>query len=233
MIDNQEAFEFAKSHKQEFIDCAIGRAVKDKRPVAIFMAGTPGAGKTEIAKSIMSLFSPTIARIDPDDFRSLFPGYNGTNSSDFQGPSAMMVDKVLEYILGEHNHKPKYSFVLDGTFAFKNAVMNIKRSLTRGFDVQIYFIYQSPTESWRFTKEREKKEGRSVPKETFINAYFVSKQNVLKVKQQFGDDVSLHVIIKDYKKDTEEIHYNVDNLEKLLPKPYNEDELNRILSTDA
>jgi len=227
---SENAIKYAKSNKRLFIDIAIGNAVKTDKPIAIFMAGTPGAGKTEIAKSIIGLFSPTPARIDADDFRELFDGYDGANSSEFQGASAMMVDKVLEYILGEKQSGPKYSFILDGTFAFKNAVMNIKRSLTRGFDVQIYFIYQSPIESWKFTKEREKKEGRSVPLEAFVNAYYASRENVARVKAEFGKKVALHVIVKDYQKDTDEVHYNVDDLEKWLPKPYNRDELSRSLS---
>ena len=45
---------YAKEHKQAF----IAKVVKGKVPVleeklAIFMAGTPGAGKTEVVESLM------------------------------------------------------------------------------------------------------------------------------------------------------------------------------------
>lgn len=225
-----DAKNFAKANKKIFINQAISGATKNQQPVAIFMAGTPGAGKTEVATSIMELFSPTPARIDADEFRKLFPAYNGSNSSQFQGAAAMMVDKVLEYVLGDKHTEPKYSFILDGTFAFKNATMNIKRSLTRGFDVQVYFVYQSPVESWRFTREREKKEGRNVPLDIFINAYYVSRKNIIAVKKQFGDKVKLRVIVKDYEKATYQAYDNVQDIEKIIPKLYNEEELRKILS---
>lgn len=221
---NESALEFVKKNKQTFISHVVDSSEPSDQPVAVFMAGTPGAGKTEIARNIMSLFEPVPSRIDADDFRELIPGYTGANSHIVQSAASLAVDKVLDYVLDKH-----YSFILDGTFAIGKSVMNIKRALRRGFEVQIYFVYQDPLESWRFTKEREKKEGRMVPLGTFVNAYYASRQNVMAVKNEFGDQVTLRVVVKSYEKQTLRVMGDVSDLEKVLPKLYNEEELSGIL----
>ncbi len=62
----------------------------EERPISIFMAGSPGAGKTEIAKEYVAALDElkaegidglgNILRIDPDDLREELPGYTGNNS---------------------------------------------------------------------------------------------------------------------------------------------------------
>lgn len=76
---------YAKEHKQAF----IAKVVKGKVPVleeklAIFMAGTPGAGKTEVVESLMEFANDEeLCVIDSDRFRAQFPGYNGSLKSLF------------------------------------------------------------------------------------------------------------------------------------------------------
>lgn len=221
----QQSIDFVRQNKQIFFDAVCGNAIPSDNPIAAFMAGTPGAGKTEMAKNIMGFFDVEPCRIDADEFRALIPGYNGTNSSVVQPAASMAVDKVLDRVLDKN-----YPFILDGTFAIGKSVMNIKRALRRGFDVHIYFVYQDPKEAWDFTKIREISEGRVVPIETFIDAYFKSRENVRKVKEEFGDNVLLHVIVKSYNKSEEEVYNDVDDLDKILPILYNKDELKEILN---
>lgn len=221
----QDSINFARSNKHLFIDAACSEVSESESPIAVFMAGTPGAGKTEVAKNIMAFFDVEPCRIDADDFRKLIPGYNGANSSLVQPAAAMMVDKVLDVVFSK-----SYSFILDGTFAVGKSVANIKRALRHGFEVQIYFVYQEPKEAWAFTKARELKEGRNVPLETFIDAYFKSRENVKKVKEEFGDQVLLQVIVKSYHSNEETVHNDVQDLDKVLPILYNKDELKEILN---
>ena len=77
----------------------------------------------------------------------------------------------------------------------------------------------------QFTKEREKAEGRFVPKERFINAYFKSRENIAKVKEIFGDAVELIVIFKDYENKISEVLEDVENIDLILPKQYTVEEL--------
>ncbi|MFT8392339.1 MAG: zeta toxin family protein [Sporolactobacillus sp.] len=62
-------------------------------------------------------------------------------------------------------------------------------------DVTLYYVYQDPIIAWQFTKAREDKEGRVVPKERFINAYFKSRENIKEVKETFGDKVELNIVM--------------------------------------
>lgn len=107
---------YAKLHKKEFLRYVISdnsASAKDKK-VAIFMAGTPGSGKTEVAETIVELIT-NVCMIDADRFRERFPGYNGTNSSDFQPGASYLVDYTFTWLLLH-----RYSLMLDGTFSIKN-----------------------------------------------------------------------------------------------------------------
>lgn len=193
-------------------------------PAASFMAGTPGAGKTEVAKRFLEKFASTPIRIDADDFRQKIPGYNGENSHLIQPAAALAVDKIFEKVF-----ERKYSFMLDGTFAIRESVENLKRAHRRDYTLQIFFVYQDPLQAWEFTKIRQQKEGRYVPRETFINSYFAARENVLKAKELFGDKVTLFLIIKDYVENTETIYDDVVEIDKYLPKVYNREELRKII----
>ncbi|MGZ7224811.1 zeta toxin family protein, partial [Streptococcus pyogenes] len=78
------------------------------------------------------------------------------------------------------------------------AKKNVERAINRNYQVSIYYVYQDPLIAWDFTKERERKQGRHVPKETFINAYFQSRKNISELKSQLGNQISLHIVQKDY-----------------------------------
>lgn len=222
-----EAVEYVKLHKAEIVDQVLsyGEYRPSDNPVAVFMAGTPGAGKTEIAESLIELFVNEPIRIDADELRELIPGYDGSNSHIVQTAASIAVDKILDTVLSKH-----LPFILDATFAVGKAGVNIKRAVRKGYDTQIYFVYQDPVEAWKFTKIREQREGRFVPKEAFINAYANSRKNVQKVKQEFGDMVTLRLIIKNYSTGEHKVYDMIDSVEKYLPKPYNEEELKELLN---
>jgi hypothetical protein len=57
--------------------------------------------------------------------------------------------------------------------------------LDKGRKVAIFYIYQDPLIAWKFTQIREKVEGRYIPKEAFIDAFFNAKENVEKMKKEF------------------------------------------------
>lgn len=79
--------------------------------------------------------------------------------------------------------------------------------------------------AWDFTQIREKNEGRFVPKERFINAYFRSRDNIVAVKQQFGDKVELNIVVKDYQNQIEDVMTDVTDVELVLPTRYTKAEL--------
>lgn len=203
-----------------------------KGAAAVFMAGSPGAGKTEIAKLIMENFSPPPVRIDADDFRNSFEGYNGTNSHIFQQAATDMVQKMLDRVLHSAKSGTPVPFILDGTFTYARVRDNLKRAIDRGYAVEVYYVYQKPALAWEFTKAREKKDGRIVPLDVFIKTFIQARVNVLEMKRLFGDSINVTVIFKDNDAaGASKVHayLSIDELEKVLPPEYNEDNLRKEL----
>ncbi|WP_460018031.1 zeta toxin family protein [Lactovum odontotermitis] len=218
MNANDKYLEYAKTNKDKFINEIIRGKSPDPEKDAVFMAGSPGAGKTEVASGLAENYDNHVV-IDADAFREKFPDYNGKNSSDFQKAASWLVEQALKFVL-----EKGYSFILDATFAILSAEKNISRAEKRGFRVTIFYVYQEPQIAWQFTKEREITEGRKVPKKTFINAYFKARENIQKVKERHPQ-VVLHIIVKDYQNNISEVHYAADNVQLVLPERYSIEEL--------
>ncbi|MCX6716133.1 MAG: zeta toxin family protein [Candidatus Taylorbacteria bacterium] len=126
-----QALAFAKKNKvrlaRELTDPAKYRP--DKFPISVFMAGSPGAGKTEYSRNLIDLLERDdefrVVRIDGDEIRPLIPGYTGSNSFLFQGAISLVVEKMHDLLL--HNNQ---SFILDGTFTkYEKAISNVQRSI--------------------------------------------------------------------------------------------------------
>lgn len=203
----------------------------DDNPVSIFMAGAPGAGKTEFSKNLIDafekMFNPAkIVRIDPDEIRELFAEYKGDNSHLFQGACSLGVEKIHDFVLSNNQN-----FTLDGTLVnYNKSLSNIKRSMEKGREVSMFFIYQDPFVAWEFTKKREEIEHRNIPKDSFIKAFIDSRKNVNEIKKYFKDKIHLNLIIKNYKNNTEQIESDIDNVDRFINKLYNENELKNTLS---
>lgn len=114
MTDDQikgDAIAFAKANKKNIARrlCSKEQYPPEKDPVSIFMAWSPGAGKTEASIELIDAVGPTI-RIDPDDLRSEFPMYNGGNAHLFQPAVSIIVYKMIDFVFDNDQ-----SFLLDGT----------------------------------------------------------------------------------------------------------------------
>lgn len=164
----------------------------EKLPVSVFMAGSPGAGKTEASQALIEQLGGPVLRIDPDDYRDLIPGYNGRNSNLFQRAVSRIVDKVLDEAFAKSQ-----SFILDGTLSnYEVASRNITRALSKGRFVQILYVYQEPCQAWRFVKDREALDGRNIPLEVFVDQYFSARNVVNRLKQELGRRIEVDLIIK-------------------------------------
>lgn len=92
------SLQYAKENKKVLIfSITEGKEVEEEK-TAIFMTGSPGAGKTEAGKTeaaqtLMAL-NDNLCVIDADKFRELFPGYVGNNSDEFQRRSALLIHKA-------------------------------------------------------------------------------------------------------------------------------------------
>jgi predicted ABC-type ATPase len=229
------AWEWAKNKKniQSILLATIGDTDYSglQSAAAVFMAGSPGAGKTEIAKELMRQFSPEPVRIDADDFRNYFPGYNGTNAHLFQQAATTMVQKILDRIFDTSRKSSAVPFILDGTFSYAKTRDNVKRALKHGYSVDIYYVYQKPDLAWQFTKAREIQEGRIVPADVFAHAFVQARDNVIEAKKLYGSAVNVSVIMKDNdaKDSVVYVHVTSEELARLVNFDYNEDTIKSLI----
>lgn len=224
--DSEDAKKFIKKNKNLLFEKFASSKIYhlSENPISLFMAGSPGAGKTEYSKRFIERFDSNIVRIDADEIREIIPQYNGANSDVIQGAASVAVDILYSYTL-----KNKYNLLLDGTFAkFEIVYRNIERSINKNREVAIHYIYQDPLVAWRFTKKREKLEGRKVPKEVFIKSFLNAKNNVIKIKSIFKDEIKVYLVIKDYSNNIKESYLDV-HIDSYLKIKYSERKLNEIL----
>lgn len=226
----ERAKEFARKNKKSIAEEITNPEIylPDEFPVSVFMAGSPGAGKTESSQNLIKKLTKdnhSVLRIDPDELRIRFPEYNGTNSSLFIGATSIVADKIHDCAL-----KNKQSFVFDGTLSKLDiSRKNIQRSLDKKRFVQIVYVYQEPLQAWNFVKAREIKDGRKVPKEAFIEGYFMARENVNRLKKEFGNKVKVDLIVKNI--DGTDFNYreNVDVVDNYIPEKYTKDDLDKLI----
>jgi len=224
---SESAKEFVKQNKQKIIGKFTNPTIYKpvSTPISLFMAGSPGAGKTEFSKRLTELFVQKPVIIDADEIRKIIPKYIGKKAYLFQKAATKGVNLLYDFVC-----KMGLNVIIDGTFAYADPVANIKRSLKHNRNIEIYFLYQDPVISWKFTKIRERKEFRNVPKDVFINAYLKSIENVTTVKKDFGNNIKLNLVIKDFTKGSKTLHLDIASLEKNVPKLYTARELSKIIN---
>jgi UDP-N-acetylglucosamine kinase len=223
----EAAIEFARANKKR-----ISRRITDTDrfrpeadPVSVFMAGSPGAGKTEASVELLARFQAPILRIDPDELRSEFPGYTGGNAALFQPAVSILVDRIHDLALGQ-----RQSFILDGTFSnLATAQRNVERSLKRGRAVQILYVYQSPMLAWEFVQAREALEGRRIRPEVFVDQYFAAREVVNTLKRDLGSSVSVDLLMKNNDNSNRFYKAGVDQVDHHIPETITREGLERQL----
>ncbi len=226
----RRADEFARSHKKLIAKKAteVSRFPPDEFPVSVFMAGSPGAGKTESSTNLIYRLTQDghpILRIDPDELRMEFPEYTGTNSHLFIGATSIIADKIHDFALSH-----KQSFVFDGTLShIVQARNNVERSLLKGRLVQIVYVYQVPLQAWNFVQAREKQDGRKIPREAFIDAYFNARETVNALKKEFGSKIKVDLVVKNIDGTDFSYRENIDLVDNYIPERYTKSDLEILL----
>lgn len=232
------AKEEMRAKKKELIEEFAGSAFPSvSTPVTIFMAGSPGAGKTEFSKNFVQAFAAgefrdafggnldleftPIVRIDPDEIRDRLSQYRGGNAHLFQGAVSDGVSRLIDYCQDKNK-----SYVLDGTFSkIDTARKNIQRSIGRNRPVIIAYLYQDPIVAWEFTQQRERLEGRRITKEVFVDELFAARHVVQEMKNEFGQKVEIWFIQRDFDSEVYKIDLNVRHIDGKIKIPYSKDEL--------
>ena len=184
-----------------------------------------------------------MVRIDADEIRDFLPSdiYHKTNPEKAVFGNAHVVQPAVNHglnILRKYCFKNEISFIHDGTFSNYDGMKNlIEKSLAHKRDVQIFYIYLDPLSAWEFTQAREYIEGRNIQKENFIRQFFNSRENVARIKSEFGSNVRVNCVLKTEGNEYSDVRLNVPDIDnylkagyaKQLIKDYSENDLQRLL----
>jgi len=229
----ESALNFARKNKKDIAKLLTdkSRFPPEDNPVSVFMAGSPGAGKTETSLELLASLKDSgteILRIDPDELRYHFKQYTGVNSWLFQKGVSVLVERIHDLAL-----KQKQSFLLDGTLSnYSKAEQNIARSLGKGRVVQILYIYQEPKLAWNFVQDREAVEGRHIKPENFIEQYFAARDVVNRLKVKFGPDVKVDLLLKNTDNSHRSYKAGVDRIDNHIPEKYTRANLEKLIILD-
>jgi len=196
----------------------------ERDPVAVFMAGSPGAGKTESSRELVKNFErdgSKVLCIDPDELRYQFSEYSGQNSHLFQGAISIVVDKVLDLA-----YENRQSFLLDGTLSnLEVARRNVTRATGHRRATQILYVYMNPLQAWRFVQAREAAEGRRIRLESFVDQYFAARDVVNALKREFGANLSVDLLKKPIDGSQRLYKAGIDLIDNHLPEQFDRDHL--------
>ncbi len=199
---------------------------KEKHPLTIFMAGSPGAGKTETAKAVIKRLPLPVVHIDADAIRAMIPGFSGANASVFQAAATIGVEKLYDHVLAKG-----LSVVVDTTFTpFAKAQSNVTRSIKKNRSVLIIYVYQNPVQAWKFAKARELVEGRVIPRNSFIKQFLEAPRCVNQMVAKWGEAVQAYVVRKDIMTHKSEEYFElVQKIEDVVKLGYTASELERLI----
>lgn len=220
--------DWVRSHKKGFARKLISNsgAVKSDNPAAIFMAGLPGAGKTEFTKSWIENSGLRVVRLDMDEIASQIDTYSPKKADKYRKAASTLLNCTYDRVVNG-----KYNFIMDGTFGGSSAIKNIERAVGHGYHVKVIYIYQEPKIAWEYTVARERVEYRAIEPDGFLESYYKTLGNLKKLDELSLDGVSIDLVVKNVQnrivkvydsismKDIDQyvnIEYNKDNLRKSI-----------------
>ncbi len=151
-----------KTNQQKVIAESTGTNPRSDK-LAYFMAGIPGAGKTELAKGLQGSPLGDFTVIEHDKLVEYIDNYKPENYYNFRTAGSTLVTKLFEHCL-----KNGCSFIFDGTLSHDNGFKNIQKALKHGFSVIVLYVHQDVASAWKLTQDRELVKKRSIEKIGFI-----------------------------------------------------------------
>ena len=191
----EKAAQWATENEGEIAEKVVFSKTNRNSKQCIFMAGAPGAGKTETVRE--AEFQKNFIILEADAIREMNPYYKRTEGN--QKGNAHLLQKAasigLNYcrkICIENN----MAFLQDTTFQNSGSRDLVKKLLKSEWEVNIFFVFQSPKDSWQFTQAREKREGRNIPKESFAESFTNIYKN-LEYIQNKHPEIAISLVIKE------------------------------------
>ena len=221
--------DWLKTHKKAIINQIItsSGASSDGNLSAIFMAGLPGAGKTEFTKNLIEFSDAKFVCLDMDKIAEQIKGYQPEHADQFREAATLILNEAFSEVL-----KRKLDFIMDGTFSSRYAALNVSRTLKHGFNIRIIYIYQDPKIAWEYTLAREKVEHRAIKIDGFINAYFNTISNIQKIIAQNHAIIALDFVTKNPENKVTKWRQNIqlDEFNQIINNNYTKESLKEYIN---
>jgi UDP-N-acetylglucosamine kinase len=226
-MDEEQAKQWVKdkTNQSKVVELFFETHKPIKSKTALFMAGIPGAGKTEFAENAIKT-NPELIPIEHDRLVEYIDGYKPEEYYKYRKAGSVLVSRILDECL-----RNGYAFIFDGTLSHERGAKNIQHCLDAGYDVFVVYIAQDATLAWELTKARELVKKRSIERTGFIEACQKINSNLLNIFNKHKDDPKFHfwLIDKQGKNNTSQataiIHDNDldsrEEIENVLKQDYN------------
>lgn len=206
----------------------------DQTPVAIVMAGIPGAGKTEFLDSIIEELEAggqinEFVRIDLDQIVAIYPGYTPKTDSKFRSQGNNVLARSIDEL-----RRARYNILIDGTFsgASGSSVRNVEKLLNAGYRVSLVYMYDKAEVAWSYTKSREKVTDRGIGKDDFLRSCSNISGNLKSATLQFKDNPNFTISVvkqKELRDKYYDILTSLKDVDKIINEGYNIDNLKETL----
>lgn len=220
--------EWAKKNKKKFANKLITQSgvIPQSEPAGFFMAGLPGAGKTEFTTNLIADLKLNVVRIDMDEIATHIAGYAPEEAHAFKEAATDVMNAVFDRV----KHR-KVDFIMDGTFRSNKAISNVNLALQKKYIVKIFYLHQDPKIAWEFTKDREKIEKRWIQKDKFVDTYFEVQSNIIYLSKLSLPNVTIDIVVKDSNNKVGDWRENVNTevIDELFKSSYTRSELQRII----
>jgi predicted ABC-type ATPase len=163
-----------KTNQKKVIEEFFARDKPRSAKVAFFMAGIPGAGKTEFTQNALKEVSSGLISIEHDELVEYIDGYKPENYYNFRKAGSALVTRIFDECL-----KNGYAFIFDGTLSSENGIRNINKCFKHEYSVVVVYILQDVKMAWGLTQARELVKKRAIEKSGFIETCTKINQNLL------------------------------------------------------
>jgi len=171
---NQVNGEYTKERQalhEEIINKALtedSKVTDGTKPVAVFLIGQPGAGKTTSSKEVLANITDRgLVTINADDVKAKLTGYNGINAGAFHEESSDVAEKQLLPRALEGNHNLLLDAVGKDSVKMNARADQLARA---GYDVHVINVTTEPYKSLDRVYNRF-----LGPEKRFVNLEYASK----------------------------------------------------------
>ncbi len=191
-MSEDEAKEWVKDKANQ--QMVVDRFFSDYKPaetkLAFFMAGIPGAGKTEFAERFNKVVK--LAPIEHDKLVEYINGYRPEEYYNYRKAGSVLVTRILNECL-----KRGHGFIFDGTLSHEGGYRNIEKTLKKEYRVQVIYIVQDAQLAWNLTRDRELVKKRAIEKQGFIDTCNKITKNLSAIFTRFRAQTRFAFIIFD------------------------------------